>query len=110
MGFRQMSPMEYLEWAAKTPEMTNVYVGRLFLMLKVENEEDKRRAVEILEKHRPTVLETIASISKSFLEYQLGDCKNCRNCTCGKKKPNEDKPSDNAQDKPFGDAQDKPAQ
>ena len=69
MDRKQMSPMEKLEWAAKTPEMTNVYVGRLFLMLNVENEEEKKRAVKILKEYRPIVLEIIASIGKNFLAY-----------------------------------------
>jgi len=93
MDRKQMSPMEKLEWAAKTPEMTNVYVGRLFLMLDVENEEEKRRAVEILEEYRPIVLEIIASISKSFLIYQSDDCKNCDNCKCNDEKPDQDEPA-----------------
>lgn len=90
---KKMTPMEKLEWAAKTKEITDGYVLELFFNQEIEGREDIDRAVWILSVHRPDLMASVVNIHYSIRQSRREfECMRCKNCKCKKEKFNQDKP------------------
>lgn len=65
--------LEGFEKAAKNPEINDATIKKEFLNLEVQNEEDITRAVDILQRHRSTLLRLLelTMFSKNITKTSL---------------------------------------
>lgn len=101
MDENQMSPLQKFELAAKNPEMTDRQILELFLNLEINSDEDVKKALLIIAQNRTNLMTALivayGNIQKS---KRSSGCRGCKNCKCGKKRPDQSKPSDDNKDEP----------
>ena len=82
-----MASLKKLECMAKDKKISDPDIEKFFLDLAVDSK-GLSMAIKILEKHRPALFERLAVVYPTLSVFGgLKDCKNCKHCTCGKKKP-----------------------
>ena len=91
---KEMTPMEKLEWAAKTKEITDGYVLELFLNCEIQKAEDIDKAISILSENRPDLMASVVSAHRFIRQSRReSGCMGCKDCKTERKKLDQDKPA-----------------